>query len=402
MKKYLGMYKRYFDLKNKETVNQLAKELRNSVSSISLDLNINDHPAFIVYCDEILNELHEIQAINQKVWLLAKEMPTVAFTQFLRQAMIEEIHQTNEMENIQSTRKEIQDEWIVIQNGKKSKRFDGMIRKYQLLLNNEKIPLGSCQDIRTLYDSFVLDEVMKEDPKQAPDGLYFRKDPVSVVRKSETIHEGVFPENKLNDTMERALAFLNNKDFDPLIRIAAYHYLFGYIHPFYNGNGRMTRFISSYYLYLEKINILVSLRLSYVIKSHQALYYKMFKETNDHRNYGDLTCFVIRFLEFIREAGEQVFSFLKEKKEILDHYQKMIQEMPYDDPVKEILFILVQVSVCEGESLSVSSLQNIIKTSYYKLRKNLALTDRYLIQSRKGNSMVYRANLQKLDGTPEE
>ena len=80
----------------------------------------------------------------------------------------------------------------------------------------------------------------------------------------------------------------------------------------------------------------------------------------------------------------------------------MIQEMPYDDPVKEILFILVQVSVCEGESLSVSSLQNIIKTSYYKLRKNLALTDRYLIQSRKGNSMVYRANLQKLDGTPEE
>ena len=402
MKEYSGMYKRYFDLKDKKTAEQLANELRGSVSSISLDLDIHDHPAFIVYCDEILNELHEILAINQKVWLLAKEMPAVAFAQFLRQAMIEEIHQTNEMENIQSTRKEIQDELMVIQNGKKSKRFDGMIRKYQLLLNNEKISLGSCQDIRTLYDSFVLEEVMKEDPKQAPDGLYFRKDPVSVVRRSETIHEGVFPESKLNDTMERALAFLNNKDFDPLIRIAAYHYLFGYIHPFYNGNGRMTRFISSYYLYLEKINILISLRLSYVIKSHQAMYYKMFRETNDHRNYGDLTSFVIHFLGFIREACEQVFSFLKEKKEILDHYQKVIQEMPYDDPAKETLFILVQVSVCESESLSVSSLQDIVKTSYYKQRKYLSLTSRYLIQSRKGKSSVYRANLQKLDETPEE
>ncbi|MCR5294893.1 MAG: Fic family protein [Lachnospiraceae bacterium] len=397
MKKYTGMLKEYFILNDKASARKQAEELYNCISSISLNFRIGEHPAFIVYCDELLHELQEIRSINQKIWLVSGKLPPVALNQFLRQAVIEEIHQTNEMENIHSTRKEISDEMLVIQNGQKGKRFDGMIRKYDLIMHNEEIPMTACQDVRALYDSFILEEIEKDDPKDIPDGLFFRKGPVIIVKSGTTVHEGIFPESALNQSMEQALSFLNNTDYDPLIRIAAFHYLFGYIHPFYNGNGRMSRFISSYYLSIEKIHYLVSLRLSYVIKSHRSQYYSIFKTTNDSRNFGDLTLFVVQFLRFIREACEQVLTYLKEKNEIILHYQKILHFMDYEDHTKKLLFVLIQVSVCETESLSMKELESISKLSKYMIKKHLEQVNEFLIISHKRKAILYRANLQKLD-----
>ena len=107
-------------------------------------------------------------------------------------------------------------------------------------------------------------------------------------------------------------------------------------------------------LHEENIELLVALRLSYVIKSHRNQYYEMFKITNDKRNYGDMTCFVIKFLGFINKASEQVLAFLREKDDLLQHYSEMISKLEIDDNCKNVLFILAQVSICESESLSLS------------------------------------------------
>ncbi|WP_318259784.1 Fic family protein [Ruminococcus sp. YRD2003] len=60
--------------------------------------------------------------------------------------------------------------------------------------------------------------------------------------------KGLAPESKIIDTMNKSLDVFNNNDIDIFMRIAVFHYLFGYIHPFYDGNGRTSRFISSYLL----------------------------------------------------------------------------------------------------------------------------------------------------------
>lgn len=397
MKKYRGMYKYYFDEKNKGNIPNIASSLHDSVSSITPDFTINGHPSFIVYCDEMLHELAEIRDKNLSIDRMSKKLPNVAKQQFLRQAIIEEIHQTNEMENIHSTRKEISDVMKVIENGHKGKRFDGMIRKYQLLQGKEKIPLSSCQDVRNLYDSFVLDEVVKEDPKDTPDGLYFRKNSVSVMKLSRLIHECVYPELALNRAMENALRFLNDSNYDPLIRVAGFHYMFCYAHPFYNGNGRMTRFISSSKLREENIELLVALRLSYVIKSHRNKYYEMFKVANDKRNYGDMTVFVVEFLRFINEACDQVLDFLQEKYDLLNHYSEVISKMELDSSCQNILFILSQVSVCEGDRLSIKDLSEISEESLYMVKKCIQKIEPYCIKQRQGHSYLYQANLEALD-----
>lgn len=400
MKEYRGMYKYYFDLKSKTKAEKMAADLRSGISAVTPDFNIYENPAFVIYCDEILRELSVLHRNNLEIERLSEVLPPITMRQFLRQAIIEEIHQTNELESIQSTRKEISEEMSVIENGKKSKRFDGMIRKYQLLLTKETIPLSSCQDIRNLYDSFILDEVIKEDPNDAPDGLYFRKSSVSVMKKGRVIHEGIMPESALNSAMEQALKFLNDDDFDPLIRTSAFHYMFGYIHPFYNGNGRMTRFISSYMLTSNDIHILASLRLSYVIKSHRSEYYEMFKTTNDRRNYGDMTRFVITFLKYISEACSQVRSYLQEKQNLLTHYTEILESLNLNDEAKKILFILVQVSVCDSESdgLSIGDIARIVGISRYLVNRNLAELKAFCSSSKKGTSTLFHADLEALDG----
>lgn len=397
MKTYRGMYKMYFDMKGRQAAAEMAMSLHDSVSAIAPNFDVNGAPSFIVYCDEILHELCAIRNQNQLIDFLSTSLPAMARRQFLRQAMIEEIHQTNEMENIHSTRKEIQDEILVIENGRKGKRFDGMIRKYYLLAEKRMIPLDSCQDVRNLYDSFVLDEVVKENPQDEPDGIYFRKSPVSLVKREQVIHQGVYPETALNEAMEHALSFLNDGDYDPLIRIAAFHYMFGYIHPFYNGNGRMTRFISSCRLAMENVHLLVALRLSYVIKSHRTKYYEMFKTTNDKRNFGDITCFVIEFLRFISEASGQVLDFLNEKRKLISHYGQVIDQLPFDNQAKKVLFILAQVSVCESSSLNIAQLARAADVSRYIAEKSMQELAQLCISARKGNSTLYRADLEKLD-----
>ena len=80
--------------------------------------------------------------------------------------------------------------------------------------------------------------------------------------------------------MSKALDFLNHSEISTPVRVAVFHYMLGYIHPFYDGNGRMARFISSYTL-SQEMDPLIGVRLSYTIKENIAAYYKLFKETND-------------------------------------------------------------------------------------------------------------------------
>ena len=63
----------------------------------------------------------------------------------------------------------------------------------------------------------------------------------------------------------------------------------------YDGNGRLSRFISSYLLKRE-FNTLVALRLSYTIKNTKNEYYKAFDLCNNKKNMGELTFFSITFV----------------------------------------------------------------------------------------------------------
>ena len=89
-----------------------------------------------------------------------------------------------------------------------------------------------------------------------PDGIYFRHGDVYVANGIKNIHIGIAGEENINRLMEEFVNFYNSKN-DTLIKMILCHFMFEYIHPFYDGNGRLGRFLFS------KFNFLINKLLIY-------------------------------------------------------------------------------------------------------------------------------------------
>lgn len=339
----------------------------DSYACIKFNFDIDSNPVFFISTIEITNLIARIykknSSLNKKILIL----PEIALDSYQRSCLIDEIMLTNDIEGIHSTRREIKDV-ITAKKEDRSKRFNGLVKKYLLLLENHlDIPLKSCEDIRALYDEIVLDEVKSEAKENIPDGELFRKEIAEVVSGTQKIkHVGLFPESKIVNAMNQALVILNNQDITPLIRISIFHYLFGYIHPFYDGNGRTSRFISSYTL-SQELSSLVAYRLSYAIKEKKVDYYKAFDVCNDTKNKGDLTPFIIMFLEMIETAIDNLSTKINDGVEKLNFYAHLIKES-FDEQKEKLLcralFLLIQNSLFSADPFGRRELSDILKVSY--------------------------------------
>lgn len=369
--------------------------------TLHLDLTIHDHPAFLCQTAEVFQLIFRIQKANERVLLLrhAAGLPAMALAQFTRKCLVDEVVLTNDIEGVNSTRREIHDVLDRCQDTRSRLRFQGLVRQYAALQQRAELPLATCQDLRALYDDLVLREVLAEDPKDAPDGKIFRKGPVSVTNAAQKeIHQGVYPESALIQGMEQALAFLHDETVNPFLRISGFHYLFGYLHPFYNGNGRLSRFLSSYLLSRE-LDPLVGYRLSYTIKAHIRDYYEAFKLCNDPRNRGDLTPFVLTFLSLLAEAMDQLEAALRRRADDLAHCRAQLEQDPLlsQEKYRPLVLLLLQAGLFAEEGISTRDLLTHADISYTTLKTRLAQLDRRgLLQSHMvGREKFYRLDLQR-------
>jgi len=202
--------------------------------------------------------------------------------------------------------------------------------------------------------------------------------------------------------MNESLEFLNNDRFPHLIRISVFHYLLGYMHPFYDGNGRMSRFISSYLL-KNILNLLVSVRISYVIKNNRKRYYEAFEICNDPKSKGDLTPFVLAFLQIILDAEKSLLESLTARSQKLNYYQEKIRQYHAAHPdmnnSKEILSILVQNALFSDEWMSSSEIRNYVKKGENFIRKCIQdmLSEHLILLQRDRHKKLYTANLSFFD-----
>lgn len=363
-----------------------------------LPLEINKHPSFFVNTLEISNLIESIYSLNQVISNLSENVPTVAIRQLVKKYLIDEIVLTNGIEGVYSTRKEIKDAMRSDHLEDKKVRFKGLAQKYIRILENKKIELNNCNDIRSLYDDLVYSEI---EPNNIPDGKIFRKGPVSIATVTDKeIHRGIMPENELISFMERALGIVNDENDIPfLIKVAIFHYLFGYAHPFYDGNGRTSRFISSYLL-SKRLDILISIRISYIIKDDIHKYYKAFETCNEPKNRGDLTFFIVSFLKIIQKSAVNIIDQLNESIDRMVYYDAIISQQDFIPVEENVIFLLVQGTLFSEDGVDIEDISNHIKKGTQSARNIISkLQDDQvpIIINKIGHKNYYNLDLEQFE-----
>lgn len=387
------------------TLDKTYKSRLLTESSIQFDLYIKpinqptEYELYYVPTNNMIQKVSEIYKVSSELNMIFNKIPSVAKDQFITECLIDELFNTNQLEGVRSTREEIAESVRDIKSNKNNKRrFTSMAKSYFQLLSDDFSLPATPQDIRSIYDNITAREIEDD---ELPDGNIFRKDITYIYNQSGTgkiIHQGILPEDKIVREVGKMLRFLrDNDDIPMIIKAAVSHYFFGYIHPFYDGNGRTSRFITSLYLSKELGNI-SALSVSRGCNKNKKDYLKAFEVSNSIRTRGEMNFFIDVFLGVILNALEEMLLILKEKHELLDiAYEKINQDdRLVNDIEKDFMFILAQNQFFTfDQGLDVKSLSESLEVSQVTTRRIAKeLLEKSLIQSR-GKRPVYYSITQE-------
>ena len=353
----------------------------------------NAYPAFLCYTGEILRLVEKFYKTYEQFLYTVNTVPPVVLYQFTRLSIVEEVKSTNDIEGVRSTKKEIRE--IIEKKGTHYHRLQSVVHQYLELLGEEEIKFETCQDIRNFYDDFTHQEITRENPQNRLDGSLFRKEPVQIeAATGKTIHQGLYPESRIIEALDQALRILHSEEYPLLIRLALFHYFFVYIHPFYDGNGRTDRFITSYVL-SRQFHRLLAVRLSIYIKRNQSRYYHMLEEADSERNRGDMTPFVMGFLDILIGSTEDTIGVLSRKNEQMRKYESRIDAFQLQDKLlKEIYITLLQAALFYGEGISMADLMKVTGKNRGTIQKRIdEIPGNHLIVTKAGKTNYYKLNL---------
>ncbi|MGI2329044.1 Fic family protein [Planococcus sp. YIM B11945] len=337
---------------------------------------------------EMISTIEQIYEYDKELENIFENLPDVAKEQFIIESVAEELYNTNDLEGIRSSKAElVESTRDAFSHKKTNKRFTSMIKSYAKLVNKDIEAPATPGDIRNIYDYIASEEVAV---KEQLDGKLFRKEVTHILKKSGTgkiIHRGLIDEDNIITHLEKLLAFMDkgNHQVPKLIKVAIGHYYFGYIHPFYDGNGRTSRFISSVYL-SEFLFYLTAISLSRASNNYINDYLDAFEITNSIKSRGELNFFIETFLGLIIKGQIDVLSEIKEKQALLEAAIRKIQTEDYfkdkDDHYKSMVFILAQNHFFSNEKgMTAKELSEILAFSDSTARKILnELTDAAILQ----------------------
>lgn len=297
----------YFKM-SRDEFNEYYKTLKSSPNTI----NILDGKFFYVPtidCNKIILELEKksIELDN-----LINSISNFSKKQIVQSFLIKEIKATNEIENINFTKHDIFS--AINKVSTTNKKIISISNSYKTLFEHHVININSNQDIRKLYDITLKDSINKED---LPDGKYYRTNPVYITNGIKIIHNGVTGENNINKYMDEFIKIYNS-NIDIYTKMIICHFIFEYVHPFYDGNGRLGRFLFSNGL-IQNTNYYFSFNVSIALLNDKKRYNKAFTDACDKYSFGSLNEFVNDICSILINYINILIKEINEKIKLLNH-----------------------------------------------------------------------------------
>ncbi len=153
------------------------------------------------------------------------------------------------------------------------------------------------RNVHTLYDTAIGQYLSKEDKLQ-PD-MFYRHGSVYLIGQ-ELEHTGL-PHEKLPEYMGRFITFINAEStMNNLLKAATIHFYIAYLHPYFDGNGRMARLMHLWYLRRQGYSSALFIPLSSYIELSRKGYYNAYSLAEDNAKISgviDITPFLVYFVE---------------------------------------------------------------------------------------------------------
>ncbi len=379
------------------SIQKILRDRMESDSTFNLGFSLPSGELFLAVPRELSALTQKVLRRERKVSNLMRSLPGIAGSEVLRSLAFDEVVMSNRVENIHSTRKQIEDALEIKDSNKtRVKRFREFAQLYiDLILEDYERP-QSPEDIRGIYD-----KVMKgENLDMPPDGRLFRKDTVTITDDVKVIHNGLHPEEAIIEAMEAMLKLVNSSDVPELYSALISHYIFEYAHPFYDGNGRTGRYLLAMYLETP-LSKPTALSLSRVIAENKSQYYHAFQNVEDPLNHAEITFFVITMHELILKAQDELIDRLEKNIATLEMINDLLGDLSDSEAYKtkelDILYALLQQSAFGvTSSMKASMLSEHIGLGSQQARKYLSkLEEDGIVEKTRGKNPMMFALTEK-------
>lgn len=155
------------------------------------------------------------------------------------------------------------------------------------------------ENLHKLYRMTVGDYLAGGD--RLPDGAYYRNGEVHVVNGDGSIAHSGADYNLLPERMRELVDFINTDDgIDELQKAAMIHFDVAYLHPYFDGNGRMARMLHLWYLVQKDFQSALFVPFSSLIAESRGEYYKAFSQVEENAKISgvmDVTPFLKYFAD---------------------------------------------------------------------------------------------------------
>ncbi len=151
---------------------------------------------------------------------------------------------------------------------------------------------------------------------------------------------------RIKELLTQMLALMRSEQIPALLAAPTAHFLFEYTHPFYDGNGRMGRYLLALMNLQPTLTLPSVLSLSRTIADNRQRYYKAFSSVENPLNHGELTFFVQTLLDCVAQAQtaliEQLTQQVNRLGRLSAHCNDLGREHRLSEHAQETLFALMQ------------------------------------------------------------
>ncbi len=288
---------------------------------------LQDWPVFTFEIENLLPLLTEIARLQGKVEGLSEQLGFVQSKELEARVLTDEIHNSHRIENEVLEQLQIYTSLcrrLQLPNASirpSGDHIEGVVENLLDALGNSRLPLT---EERVFTWHIRLFPQRLSGPFLLQVGRY-RIAPIEVISgsfKNQKVWFEAPPADLVPHAMQSFFLWINEPSNIPAsVRSAIAHLWFLIIHPFEDGNGRLSRTVSDYVFNQGNPGNPVFFSISKQLKKRQQEYYKMLHEAQTGSM--DCTPWIVWYLQRIQEALQEVLQTIDRTLQVRQLYHKL-------------------------------------------------------------------------------